>query len=372
MPYKVVISHQSDYEYSSLKTKVHLLMDALTDGHFSAGQRVLIKPNLLAPARPEKAMLTHPLFLKAVVEYLVERDMRVTISDSPAMGGFKRVIKEGGFLEALKGLPVKLREFEETTKVDIGRPFGEVEIARDVFEVDHVINLPKLKTHSQMLLTLGVKNLFGTVVGVEKPKWHFRAGVDRDRFAELLYLIAKKIAPVLTLIDGVLAMEGDGPGKSGIPRKLGVLVGGSHPVGVDVVVCRMLNLKPERLLTNQAAFRDGFNEEDIELFGELPVIDDFKLPALGPIVFGPKKMQPFLRKHLVERPSVIPTKCKQCGECWSYCPVNAIKKAEVSVAFDYETCIRCYCCVEVCPHGALKVKEPLTGRVVRKLMNIKR
>jgi len=277
-------------------------------------------------------------------------------------------LKEGGYLSALKGLPVEFRELKESTRVDIGKPFGEIEIARDVMEAEHVINLPKLKTHSQMLLTLGVKNLFGCIVGVEKPRWHLRAGVDRARFAELLYLIAKKIAPAVTLIDGILAMEGDGPGKSGTPRHLGILIAGDNPVSVDVTVCRMLKVPPDRLFTNRAAQRDGFHTGEIEIFGNLPEIDDFKLPGVGPIIFGPERMHGFLRRHLVERPVVTPEDCKQCGQCWNYCPAEAINRADSSIRFDYDRCIRCYCCVEVCPHAALRVREPVAGMVLRRIL----
>ncbi len=370
MAYRVIVTQQKTYEYESLKSSIHTIINGLECG-FLQKQRVLLKPNLLAPAREDMAILTHPLVVKAVAEYFIEKGCSVIISDSPAMGSFNKVLKEGGYLDAFKGLPVEFKELKESMRVDIGRPFGEIEIARDVMEADHVINLPKLKTHSQMLLTLGVKNLFGCIVGMEKPRWHLRAGVDRARFAELLYLIAKKIAPSVTLIDGVLAMEGDGPGKSGTPRHLGVMIGGDSAVAVDVTVCRMLKIPPERLFTNSAAFRDGFKGDEIMIDGALIEVKDFRLPSVGPIIFGPERLHGIMRRHLVERPVVTPEDCKQCGQCWSYCPASAIWKTDSSIKFDYERCIRCYCCVEVCPHAALKVREPMAGRVIRRIMNIR-
>ncbi len=368
MPYRVIVKKQDNYEYKSLKACIYSIFDNLSDVISIEKQNVLVKPNLLAPAKQDRAMLTHPLVVKAVVEYLLERGNRVMISDSPAMGSFNKVLKEGGFLNALKGLPVEFKELKESRKVDIGRPFGEIEIARDVMEADHVINLPKLKTHSQMLLTLGVKNLFGCIVGLQKPRWHLRAGVDRERFAELLYLIAKRIAPSVTLLDGILAMEGDGPGKSGTPRQIGILVGGDNAVAVDITICKMLGIPPERLFTNSVAFRDGFCIDEVKIDGNIKEIVDFKLPAVSPIIFGPESMHGFLRRHLVERPVVSPANCKQCGQCWNYCPARAIEKSDSSVKFDYDRCIRCYCCVEVCPHAALKVKEPVAGKVVRRII----
>ncbi len=371
MTQRVIVRKQADYDYTNLRKNIFSIFESLTNGAFSAGQRVVVKPNLLSPASEEKAMLTHPLVVKAVVEYLLEYSLKITISDSPAMGSFRKVLKEGGYLEALEGLPVQFREFKETRMVDIGKPFGEIELSKDVIEADHVINLPKLKTHSQMFLTLGVKNLFGCVVGLSKPKWHYKVGVDRKRFAQLLYQISKTIKPTITLIDGVLAMEGDGPGKSGTPRKLGVLIGGNSPVATDIVVCRILGIEPSRLLTNTVALEDGVEPDSVVLEGEFDVVRDFRFPNMGPIMFGPERIHGLLRRHLIERPVVDDDLCRQCGECWRYCPASALEKGEYSVRFDYEKCIRCYCCVEVCPHGALRVKEPLAGRALRKLTGLK-
>lgn len=371
MGYRVVVDNQPDYNYKTLRGKIFSIIETIAGGKLSSGKTALIKPNLLSPATEEKAMLTHPLVVRAVAEYLIEHSLRVVISDSPAMGSFRKVLKEGGFLEALDGLPVEFREFKETTMIDIGKPFGEVELARDVVEADYVFNLPKLKTHSQMLLTLGVKNLFGCVVGFSKPKWHYKVGVDRKRFAQLLYQISRAVNPVVTIIDGVLAMEGDGPGKSGKPRKLGLLIGGNSPVATDVIVCRIFGLEPSRLLTNTAAMEDGFRPETIEVKGNIPLIDNYRFPNMGPIMFGPERLHGLLRKHLIERPVVSDEQCRQCGECWNYCPASALQKGDKSVRFEYEKCIRCYCCVEVCPHGALRVKEPLAGRALRRIVSLK-
>ncbi len=135
----------------------------------------------------------------------------------------------------------------------MGEPFKKIEIARDALEADVLINLPKLKTHSQMLLTLGVKNLFGCIVGFGKPQWHLRAGVDREVFATLLVRIYQAIRPKLTILDGILAMEGEGPGRGGQPKELGFLLGSADAVALDVAVCRLLGLGEDVLLTNKMA-----------------------------------------------------------------------------------------------------------------------
>ena len=215
-------------------------------------------------------MLTHPLIVRAAAEYVLQKGGLPLISDSPAMGTFERVLKESGIREALKGLDVECREFKRSVVVDVGPPFNKIEIAEDAMNADVVLNLPKLKTHTQMLLTLGVKNLFGCVVGLRKPEWHFRTGVDREMFARLLVRIYRAVSPAVTLLDGILAMEGQGPGKGGRPRHLGMLMAGADAVAVDMTVCRMLGLAPDSLLTNRMAAEAGPVDMTSWLMGKCP------------------------------------------------------------------------------------------------------
>ncbi|MFO0753383.1 MAG: DUF362 domain-containing protein [Thermodesulfovibrionales bacterium] len=362
-----VYCRKASYDYATIQPVIFELMDLCCAGRIRAGSRVLIKPNLLAPAPPEKAMLTHPLIVKAAAEYALEKGARVQVSDSQAMGTFERIVKESGIQEALRGLDVEVRELKTSVAVDIGEPFNKIEIARDVMEADVVVNLPKLKTHVQMLLTLGVKNLFGCIVGLKKPEWHFRTGVDRERFAQLLVRIHKAVNPAVTLLDGVLAMEGEGPGKSGVPRRVGVIMGSGDAVALDITVCRMLGLDPESVFTNKAAKDLGYLPEEIEVAGELPEIRDYRLPGIIPLVFGPKALHGFMRRYLVQRPVQDDALCRLCGECWKYCPARAITRGQKKLVFDYEKCIRCYCCIEVCPHAALRTEEPLPGKLIKKL-----
>jgi uncharacterized protein (DUF362 family) len=283
-----VILRKAEYDYGTLRPLIFELLDELVGDKIRNRSRVLIKPNLLAPAQPGKAMLTHPLIVKASAEYVLQKGGAPVISDSPAMGTFERVLKESGIREVLKGLNVECREFKRSLAVDVGPPFNKIEVAEDAMNADVVVNLPKLKTHTQMLLTLGVKNLFGCIVGLRKPEWHFRTGVDREMFARLLVRIYRVISPAITLLDGILAMEGQGPGKSGLPRHLGMLIAGTDAVAVDMTVCRMLGLNPDSLLTNRMAAETGLVNPDILIDGEIPLTKDFRLPEITPLVFGPK------------------------------------------------------------------------------------
>jgi uncharacterized protein (DUF362 family)/Pyruvate/2-oxoacid:ferredoxin oxidoreductase delta subunit len=364
---KVVIK-TSSYEYSVLKPRIFEMLDKFTRNSITPAAKVLIKPNLLAPARPEDAMITHPLVVKAAAEYVLSRGAKPVISDSQGMGTFNRVLRTGGHLEALEGLDVDFREPRKSVLVDIGEPFGKIEIAEDAMNADLIINLPKLKTHAQMLLTLGVKNLFGCIVGLRKPQWHFRTGVDREMFALLLVKIYAVIKPSVTILDGILAMEGQGPGRSGNPKGLNVLMGSDNAVALDMAVCRMLGLDPDCLLTNRTAIEMGLSDDFFEVEGALPLIKGFRMPLMVPLIWGPKRFHSVVRKHLVQRPVVNPSKCRSCGECWKICPAKAILPRHSAVVFDYGKCIRCYCCIEICPCGALKTAETLGGKLFRKLI----
>lgn len=363
-----VFLKKAEYDYGTLRPLIFELLDELAGDKIGNQSRVLIKPNLLAPARPDKAMLTHPMIVRASAEYVIEKGGVPLISDSPAMGTFDRVLKESGLREALKGLEVECREFKRSVAVDVGPPFHRIEIAEDAMNADVVLNLPKLKTHTQMLLTLGVKNLFGCIVGLRKPEWHFRTGVDREMFARLLLRIYRAIGKSVTLLDGVLAMEGQGPGKSGIPRHIGVLMASTDAVALDITICRLLEIDPDSLLTNRMAAEMGFVSSNIIVDGEFPVINDFRMPEITPLVFGPKRLHGFMRRHLVQKPLCNESLCRLCGECWKYCPARAITAQKKRLRFDYDACIRCYCCIEVCPHGALSAVETVYGRMARKIL----
>jgi uncharacterized protein (DUF362 family)/NAD-dependent dihydropyrimidine dehydrogenase PreA subunit len=338
-----VIIRKAEYNYNTLKPVIFGIMDSLGGDQIQRNSRVVIKPNLLAPASPDKAIVTHPLIIRTVVEYILDKGAKPQISDSSAVGSFGKVLRESGIKDELAGLNVEYKELKNSVPVDVGKPFEKIEIATDA-----------VNTHAQMLLTLGIKNLFGCIVGLRKPEWHLRTGVNREMFAQLLVKIYQAINPSITIIDGILSMQGQGPGKRGEPRQLGVILGSKNAAALDITVCNMIGISPERVLTNKIATEQGLAADKIIIDGDLPQIKDFNLPEIVPIVFGPKRFHGFMRRHLVQRP--------ECAE--------AITHKRKKVHFNYDKCIRCYCCIEVCPHGALKACETLTGKMTRKVLKV--
>jgi uncharacterized protein (DUF362 family)/Pyruvate/2-oxoacid:ferredoxin oxidoreductase delta subunit len=364
-----VLFRRASYEDPTLKEVVFEILEATGAGAIQTGSQILIKPNLLLPAAPSQAITTHPAIVRAVVEYVIEKGGRPIISDSPGMGSFRKIMIRGGYAEALEGLKVNFKPFEASVKVDIGEPFGEIDMAKEVFESEMVINLAKLKTHTKMLLTLGVKNLFGCIIGLRKPEWHLRAGTDRKMFARLLVQIYQAIRPEITIVDGVLALEGQGPGKSGTPRELSLIIGSKDAIAVDMAITSVLGLDPLSLYTNKMAKEMNVYPQAININGHFNILNDFDFPDIGPMSLGPDYLQRFVRKYVLQKPVANNKMCKLCGECWNYCPVKAIDHNIKGIKYDYNACIRCYCCLEICPHGAIRMKEPLLGKVIRKTMS---
>jgi uncharacterized protein (DUF362 family)/Pyruvate/2-oxoacid:ferredoxin oxidoreductase delta subunit len=362
-----VLVREATYERPILRPLIFEMMDALGGGEIHKGCRVLIKPNLLAPATPQQAILTHPAIVRCVVEYLLEKGVRPLIADSPAIGSFEMILKRSGIRAALEGCDCECRPFLNSVHVEVGEPFGAIAIAEDAVQADVIVNLAKLKTHSQMLLTLAVKNLFGCIVGYQKPEWHMRAGIDRQMFARLLVRIGRTLKPSFNIVDGILSLEGDGPGRGGVPKQLGLLLAGRDPFAVDLAICRSLNLDPGQVPTLKAAAEEGGHLSEPEIDGNPPVIREFRLPSLTPLIYGPRFLHSLLRRQLIRRPVCDKTLCRICGECWKICPAGAITPEISPLRFDYDRCIRCYCCIEICPYGALRTAETPAGRVFRRV-----
>jgi uncharacterized protein (DUF362 family)/ferredoxin-like protein FixX len=361
-----VFIDKATYDPEVITPIIGKMLDSNGPDWITPGMRVLVKPNLLLPSKIKHAIVTHPMVTRCVVEYLLDKGAEVQVSDSPGIGNFHRLIRETGYARALNDLDVKLKAFDASVEVDIGEPFGKVELSRDAVQADRVINLAKLKTHAQMYLTLGVKNMFGTVVGLRKPKWHMRAGVNRRLFARLLVQIHQAIAPAFTIVDGILALEGQGPSKGGQPRVLGLLIGGASSYAVDKTVCTFLGLDPNALLTYREATELGFFDGTVHVDGNIDILDDFRFPELHSLSLGGESLSRFMRKYVIQKPMVDNETCKLCSECWRICPAKCISHNIRGIQFDYDTCIRCYCCLEVCLHGAIRAREPLLGKVWRR------
>jgi len=363
----VVIEKCDSYDPAEVYQAVKRCVDLLggMSRFVQPGKRVLLKPNLLVGVPPEKVTVTHPEIVRAVASLAQEAGGEVSVGDSPCLKPLKENLTKSGYDPFMRELGLKAVPFEEVRRINTGLDglLGHIEVATAPLEADVVINLPKLKTHATMYLTVAVKNLFGCVAGKRKVEWHFKTDKNYEHFGMALVQIAKAVSPALTIVDAIMAMEGNGP-YAGTPRRLGVIVAGTDCVAIDAVVCRMLSLRPDILYTHKAAKQIGWGVTDlkeIELKGVLLEevrVSDFKLArVIVRLLAAPLFTRRLLRNAFTARPRVDRKACKACWVCAEVCTTKAISIKGKKVSIDYDKCIRCFCCQEICPHGAMKVRE---------------
>jgi uncharacterized protein (DUF362 family)/Pyruvate/2-oxoacid:ferredoxin oxidoreductase delta subunit len=341
----------------------------------SEGQRVLLKVNLLSKAEPDRAVTTHPELVRALIRSVKAAGGIPLVGDSPggpSTAGFvNSVYRASGMTRVCEEEGVELLDFTaECVRVPNpqGSLYGSFTLARPAVDCDVLITVPKFKTHGFMMFTGAVKNLFGCVPGLEKATYHLRVP-DRDDFGSMLVDLLLACKPALAVMDAVVGMEGEGP-AGGEPRQIGALLASADCVALDVVASAMAGLDPMEVYTNRAAARRGLGPtsvDEVDVLGERWVDfapAGFALPAKDISSKMPSWFAPRMRSWITPRPYLEqPPGCTQCRKCEQSCPVNAIEVGAGGPGFDYETCIRCYCCQELCPEQVIGLRVPPLARV---------
>lgn len=349
------------------------------------GDIILLKPNLLRAASPQDAVTTHPALLEAVARIVKDLGGHPVVAESPA-GPYtpqhlRRVYSRCGIQGLAENglLHIDLTPETVWTPHEEGVQVRAVELIRPVHEVDGIINIPKAKTHTFMGLTGAVKNLFGFIPGLKKVGFHGNL-MEPEKFAGMLLDLVSLVRPNLTIMDGILGMDGDGP-SAGRARPLGFLLMGHSPVHVDWAFSRLVGVAPERVPVLEAAQSRGWITPRFfgpGSMGNAPSlrITDFRLPktldplgGLGALPFS-DLIGRLLAKACSLRPSIPSELCDRCGTCARSCPTGAIRTTDERIWIDDTQCIRCYCCHETCPKRIVQLKgsfiyrilSPLSGR----------
>jgi len=342
----------------------------------SPGERILLKPNFLVASRPEAAVTTHPEVFRAVARHLAEAGASLSYGDSPGFGRAASVARRAGISEIADGLGIRLADFAQGEQVSFaeGKLIKQFIIANGVLDADGLVTLPKLKTHGLTRFTGAVKNQFGCIPGPLKGEFHARMP-DQEHFAQMLVDLNRLLHPRLIVMDGILAMEGNGP-RGGDPRRMNVLIVSGDPVAADTVACRLIDLDPGLVLTNRYGDEWGLGAmTDIEIVGD--PVESFVTPDFvvnrrnGSTTGNQGRIARFMKDWVVPKPYIVSDRCTSCGTCVKVCPVDPkavdfTADKEHPPVHDYSLCIRCYCCQEMCPEHAIEIATPMLGRFIHR------
>lgn len=339
------------------------------------GEQLLLKPNLLAADPPEKNSTTHPEVFRAVSRYLQDAGARLVYGDSPAAHRPLGAARKSGIAAVAENFDIPLVDMSQGQIVSFpdGNLIKQFEIATGVYQADGIINLPKMKTHALTRMTGAVKNLFGCIPGVLKAEFHARLQ-NEDLFSQMLLDLNRLLKPRLHIMDGITAMEGNGP-RNGTGRAVNVILLSTDPVALDATAARIMHLSPDLVPTIKWARDWQFGQVDnIEIVGD-PLLDfiikDFVVNRHkgstartdSGVVFR------FFKNWIMPRPVIESEKCTRCGTCVNICPIDPKvvnwRDGDHSTppSYEYDRCIRCYCCQETCPAEAIHVHVPPLGRL---------
>jgi len=381
---KVSIVRAHDYDYAELYVAVGKGIE-LVGGLAKIvppGSKVFVKINHLSPPSPaEKGIITHPVFVEVILDLLKEVGADITVGDDITSGsgdGFQ----VSGFRQMCQRAGVRLTNLREAGFVETvcnGHFLEKVYLSKIALDADVIINLPKLKTHSLCVFTGGVKNMYGNIPSGLRQKFHAEY-IRSEDFSQVLTDIFSAVRPQLTIMDGIIAMEGEGP-AAGSLRRLGVILTSQDTVAVDAVATKIIGLNPMDIHTTRYSDERGLgvgNLQNIEVIGERiddVMVPDFKPPAGVVNTLArrmPRVLPRFILDQLSIKPSVIEHRCSGCSECEKICPVGAISVSGEIAKIDYGICIQCMCCHEVCRFNAIVPKQSIVGSILQFLANILR
>ena len=368
---KVWLSRCGGYSPEELLRQVEELFTALgVWDEIQPGMTVVIKPNLVMSSKPEAAIATHPALVAAVGKCVQKAGGQVLIVESPGgpytPAAMKAVFRGCGYTDMAKECGFTL--YTECKSQEVSLPGAkrcrQLSVVEPFLTRDYLIDLCKLKTHSMVGFSGAVKNLFGTVPGLQKPELHCRFP-EKQPFSEMLVDLCDFLKPDLCIVDGILAMEGNGP-TAGRPRQLGVLGASKSPYALDVCAATMVGIQPESVLMLQDAHQRGLGPiapEECQLVKEqiapLAQPDFLKAEASSTDFIDrlPKGLRPLAKKVATPRPKIREKECVGCGKCAESCPQHTIRIRDGKAKIDYKNCIRCFCCHEMCPKHVIDIRR---------------
>ncbi len=376
MSTRVSIVNVRDYDSISKAVvgAIKLVEDNLSFD-FSNSNQILLKPNFL---RAKKDACTQPDFVEGVISYLKEKGIsmnNVSLGDSPGQQGTNAsdVAREIGVLDICKKNDIKVIDFERDVPVvetiEDAIQMKNFHVAKAIKNCDILINLPRLKSHAEAMITGAIKNYWGIIPGGLKAKYHL-LGKTADRFGEVLAdnfsWVLKHKPKRLTVYDLQEIMEGSMGPAAGKMVKWNLILAGTDELALDIIALEIGKLKAKNVPhIKNAIERDlGVGDLDkIEIVGMS--LDEAKnqTPKFNVLGSNMTSFISYITGHLAYKimkkiPDLIKEKCAQCGQCAEICPAEAIKFEEGNYPmFSRKKCISCLCCMELCPENAIKAKK---------------
>ena len=350
-------------------------------------EKITLKANLLSPLTPDKAVTTHPSIIRAIGELIENDGASATVADSPGAGflhtqpTFKKLYTQCGLYEAVKDTKIELNMDTgfKTIEYPKGKQVKKIDIINPVLKADGIFNLCKMKTHAYLHMTGAVKNNFGVIPGLSKVGYHTKF-LNKIEFCDMLLDISESVNSRLSIMDAVYSIEGEGPGSSGTPRHVGLILASTSELALDIVAGEIMGLSQKNNPILVAAQKRGItpnNIDDINIIGadiDLLRISDYKFPPT--ITHGESNlksnsfiMNKLLAPILKQYPIVNKDKCIGCGVCVKSCPKNAITmstQGKNHAIINSKNCVCCYCCHELCNYNAVEIKK----NPIAKLLNI--
>jgi uncharacterized protein (DUF362 family)/Pyruvate/2-oxoacid:ferredoxin oxidoreductase delta subunit len=373
----------TDYDVDRIEKKLREGFDLLGGTSYlrsliPENSKVLLKPNFLSAVEKGSPVITHYAVFEAVVRIVKEYSSNISFGDSPGFDEPRKAAEKSGLMEVANRYGVAFADFNDAVHVELDNPlmYKFWNVARAPYEADVVITLPKLKTHAMMFYTGAVKNQFGCLPGSQKPEWHTKLP-DAVNFSKMLFDLNSVVKTSFAILDGIIAMEGNGP-RNGTSKKMDAIIMGRSLTAVDSAAVRLIGYDNVLSVPFLKAAHDTkwgtVLPEEIKILGESlesMKCKDFKLSrSAGVINFLTPSLNNFVASLVAPNPVLVEEKCIGCKKCDEVCPerpkvISFIKHNGKTIPrWKYKNCIRCFCCQELCPKGAIVTKEKSVKRII--------
>lgn len=379
---KVVLLKCDDYDVKIIENKLREGFNLLGGDEYlrkiiPIGSKVLLKPNMLSVEDAESPVVTNYKLFEAVIRIIKDYSNDISFGDSPGFGDSRKAAEKSGLMAVAEKYGVKFEDFKDSIHIMLEDSIlcKSWTVARAPYEADVVITLPKLKTHAMAFFTGAIKNQFGCIPGTMKASWHTRMP-EAANFCKMLLDLNTLVNTSFAILDGIIAMEGNGP-KSGKPKKMDTIIMGESMSAVDSAAVRLIGYdNPLEVPALKEAFDNHWGPvlpKDYEILGEkieTMKVKDFELCRTGGNFYWINpQVTDFLRNMIAPSPVLIYDKCVGCGRCQEVCPekpkvIDMIQsKGKRIPKWNMKRCIRCFCCQELCPCGAIETKYTKLSKI---------